>query len=44
VTVRSGSLVLECDCTTLERAHLFLGVFDSLAADLTEILEWKPLP
>jgi hypothetical protein len=43
VTVRGGSLVLECDCTTPERAHLFLGVFDALAADLLDILEWRPL-
>lgn len=43
VTVRSGSLLLECDCTTPERAHLFLGVFDALVADLLEILDWQPL-
>ena len=43
VTVRSGSLVLECNCPTPERAHLFLGVFDALASDLLEILDWRPL-
>ena len=44
VTVRRESLVLECDCTTEERADLFLCVFDALADDLLEILDWKPLP
>ena len=42
--VSRDSLVLECDCTTPERASLFLGVFDAMATDLLEILEWKPLP
>lgn len=44
VTVGRESLVLECDCTTEERADLFLRVFDALADDLLEILGWKPLP
>jgi len=44
VTVRRESLSLECNCTTPERAHLFLAVFDMLADDLLDILEWTPLP
>jgi hypothetical protein len=44
VTVRRESLILECDCTTPERANLFLAVFDMLSADLLDILDWKPLP
>ena len=44
VRVSRNSLVLECECTTPERARLFLGVFDALANDLLEILPWKRLP